>query len=342
MLTSPSTTSFALYRLPYADTYTEVRSERKPEILRCAGDIGSRNGFVVAPFDVHCAATPTVFIPADFVKTMPVDGDRIVAAGMPQSKSAVSSSYEKTFRKFHDAVTSGEYQKLVLSRTREIDFPETDFRRLFLDACRRYPRLMVMLVSAETVGTWLVATPEILLSGDGTWWETMALAGTMPYKDGFQEWGMKNRQEQHLVETYVEDCLSRFSDDIVKDGPFTRRAGNLVHLCTEFRFRLLPGYGIGDVVSVLHPTPAVCGMPKEKARLFIADNENVRRLYYSGFMGPVDINGKTHLYISLRCARINGGKAVLYAGGGIMPDSDVLSEWEETERKMQTIGDVLK
>lgn len=332
----------ALYRLPYDDAYTEVSSERPPQCLPSLQSIGSDCGFVVAPFDCSDASTPIVLISPDYVKRKPLVNAQALADGGYVRERQISDSYAEDFRKFHDAVKSGSYSKLVLSRTREASMSDIDIHQLFLDACLRYPRLAVMLVSTSVTGTWIVATPEKLLTGDGTWWKTMALAGTMPYSEGFQEWSKKNQHEQHFVETYIERCLASFGCDILKDGPFTRRAGNLVHLCTDFRFHLQQGRTIGDVLSMLHPTPAVCGLPKDDAYSFIKANESSSRLYYSGFMGPVGIDGKTDIYVSLRCAQLSDGKATLYAGGGIMPGSDVLSEWEETENKMQTIGDVLK
>ncbi len=334
--------SFALYRLPYEDAYTEIRSERSPRCLASLHCVGQDEGFVIAPFDCSCKDTPIVMICPDSVERKPLAEDEALRQGGFVKSKDISMAYADDFRKFHDAVHEGRFSKLVLSRNKEILYDAADLRRLFFDACHRYPRLAVMLVSTPVTGTWLVATPEKLLTGDGTWWKTMALAGTMPFVEGFQEWSKKNQHEQHFVETYIETCLDHFGKDIIKDGPFTRRAGNLVHLCTDFRFHLAEGKTIGDVLASLHPTPAVCGIPKDAAFMFIKNHEHAPRLYYSGFMGPVGIEGKTDIYVSLRCARLSQGKATLYAGGGIMPESQVKAEWEETENKMQTIGDVLK
>ncbi len=333
---------FALYRLPYADTYTEISSERPAECLPSLCSVGSESGFVIAPFDCSCEDTPIVMIQPDHVETRRIDKTMASSGDGYVKTHAVDDTYKEDFQKFHDAVANGKFGKLVLSRSKETALRSDDVRELFIEACQRYPRLAVMLVSTPVTGTWLVATPEKLLTGDGAWWKTMALAGTMPYEEGFQEWSKKNQQEQHIVEAYIENCLRRYGRDLIKDGPFTRRAGNLVHLCTDFRFHLAEGCGIGDVLMALHPTPAVCGLPKDEAYRFIKSNESAPRRYYSGFMGPVEIDGKTDIYVSLRCARLDDGKAVLYAGGGIMPESQVKAEWDETENKMQTIGDVLK
>lgn len=335
--------NIALFRLPYADEYTEISSEQKVKLIASYEAIGRENGFVVAPFNPGFES-PIVLIHPDKVEKKSfgaVDEMQVNEKKASMGLSIIDNDYSTAFQTFHNAISEGRFMKLVLSCSSSRPADTSDVEALFLDTCRRYPRLAVMLVSTERTGTWLVASPEILLTGDGSWWRTMALAGTMPYADGYQEWSEKNQHEQHFVEAYIEDRLSDYSLEILKDGPHTRRAGNLVHLCTDFRFHLAPGCYIGEVLASLHPTPAVCGIPKAKAREFILENENNNRLYYSGFMGPVGIDGETHLYVSLRCAKLGDGTATLYAGGGIMPESTMQSEWEEVEHKMKTIGDVL-
>ncbi len=335
--------NYALYRLPYADTYTEIRSEREPRIIPSYEKIGMEEGFVIAPFRIDVNTTPIVLLLPDIVEEKPlVRAENIDIRNMDDEEKACFPNYEADFNKFHDAIVNGMFQKIVLSRAKEVDINTNDYHNLFFKACCRYPRLMIMLVSTEATGTWLVASPEILLTGDGSCWRTMALAGTMSFKEGLHEWSKKNQQEQRFVEAYIEDGLTDYSVAIIKDGPRTQRAGNLVHLCTDFRFRLAKDCGIGEVLASMHPTPAVCGIPKERAREFIMKNETTDRQYYSGFMGPVGINGSTHVYVSLRCAKLYDSKALMFAGGGIMLESELLSEWEETKQKMQTIGDVLK
>lgn len=336
--------NFAFFRLPYAESYTVVGSDQKVKLIASYEAIGRECGFVIAPF-AHGYESPIALIHPDVVEERPLapTPDIFNKAGADVSiDKNIDEAYEATFNKFHTAICEGRFMKLVLSSSMEVTADTSDMESLFLEACSRYPRLAVMLVSTERTGTWLVASPEILLTGDGSWWRTMALAGTMPYAEGYQEWSEKNQHEQHFVEAYIEDRLSDYSLEILKDGPHTRRAGNLVHLCTDFRFHLAPGCYIGEVLGSLHPTPAVCGIPKAKAREFILENETNARSYYSGFMGPVGINGETHLYVSLRCAKLHDGKATLYAGGGIMPESTMHSEWEEIEHKMKTIGEVLR
>jgi isochorismate synthase len=94
------------------------------------------------------------------------------------------------------------------------------------------------------------------------------------------------------------------------------------------------------MLQLLHPTSAVCGMPKEPALQFILDNEKHSRAFYSGFLGPVNVASETHIFVNLRCMQIYTDKAVLYAGAGITADSDPQKEWEETELKCLTLLNV--
>ncbi len=98
---------------------------------------------------------------------------------------------------------------------------------------------------------------------------------------------------------------------------------------------------MGDLLKRLHPTPAVCGLPKEKAYRFIQENEGYDRQYYSGFIGWLEPEGKSDLYVNLRCMNILSDRLVLYAGSGLLLSSEPESEWQETEAKMQTMRRLL-
>ena len=212
---------------------------------------------------------------------------------------------------------------------------------LFLKACALYPHQFICLVSTEQSGTWLMATPEILVEqqDNESPWHTMALAGTMR-KDG--PWDEKDCREQEYVADYIEQCLADFATDIYRSQPYTRKAATLYHRCSDFEFRLKDGVSIGNVISALHPTPAVCGIPKYETQAFIMRNESHAREYYSGFCGPLQLNGSSHLFVSLRCMKLIGKRCRLFSGGGLLEQSDEKHEWRETEYKLNTMMDVLR
>lgn len=346
--------SFAIYRLPYASwcTLTE-QTEGLPEELQSCTELNGREGFVFAPFHIT-HATPLLLIRPDRTQRMAMDdaGSLSSEAGhrTPQNDEIYRlkrQQYNSNFATFHRELTSHRFQKLVLSRC----FPmENDGlaspMQLFRQACRRYPRLFISLVSTPKSGTWLAATPEILLEGQAEEWRTIALAGTMKLEGKHLEgegesvtWSTKNIQEQRYVASYLAERLKPFASRLFETGPRTVRAANLVHLRSDFTFTLFNSARVGDLLQALHPTPAVCGLPKQEAFDFILEHEQTPRLYYSGFMGP--LGSETHLYVSLRCMQIDKTEYRLYAGGGLLKDSVEEQEWQETEAKMETMRQLI-
>ena len=345
--------AWALYRLPHADHYVRIRqTSGEPEALLSCAQLNGREGFVVAPFDIR-PDQPVLLIRPDAVEAYPLPGKS--GLSVLSGKSGISSpspSYAVDFANFHAQLLSGTLRKIVLARCADESTacplaPE----ELFFRACQRYPRLFISLVYTSLSGYWLTATPEILLENDGPQWRTIALAGTMKLEaDQLQgegetvTWSTKNIQEQRYVATYLTECLERFTGDFREEGPRTVRAANLVHLRSDFTFTLPDSLHVGDLLQVLHPTPAVCGLPKQDAFRFITHNEHTPRRYYSGFMGPLSICSPlptTHLYVSLRCMNIEGCQYHLYAGGGLLKDSILEQEWLETEAKLETMRSLL-
>ena len=157
-----------------------------------------------------------------------------------------------------------------------------------------------------------------------------------------QEWGEKNRQEQEYVVSYIRRQLLSLDIHPAESGPYPAYAGALSHLKTSFHFTLRDNRKLGSLLKVLHPTPAVCGLPKEEAYRFILENEGYDRRYYSGFIGWLDPYGKTDLYVNLRCMHIENGQLSFYAGGGLLASSELNDEWLETEKKLQTMKRLLR
>lgn len=330
--------SLAIYRLPYSETYTEVRYDGEPILLDTIEDLANREGFVISPFVVE-AKTPLLLIPT---KDADISEHCFLCSNVADERkqnvgtTSTSEDYRKNFLAFHSAIEDGRFKKLVLARTAEKHISECDLFSLYEKICKNYPRAMVMLFDTPQSGTWIIASPEILLEQQKSIFRTMALAGTMPYDEGLPQWSEKNKHEQNIVERYIENTISPICNQIIKDGPRTVRAGNLMHLRTDFRFHLNDGCSMGELLGKLHPTPAVCGLPKQEALEFIIKNESINREYYSGFAGPLNIKGETHLYVSLRCMKIDKNHITAFAGGGIMAESNADEEWKETELKLIT------
>lgn len=335
--------AFAIYRLPHASDCTLVGQCGVPASYTSLDELSGRRGFVIAPFTLSINS-PLVVLRPDVVRQCclhdvqaMLDLPCHLASGNLPMQPASRESYHTVFSRFHRAFSVMGYQKLVLARSADVAHQGTCPISLFVKACEHYPDAFVALFSAPQCGTWLIATPEVLLARESDRWRTMALAGTMPYAEELPPWSDKNVQEQAYVTQYIKECLERYSVDVAIKGPYTTRAGQLAHLRTDFLFTLNSDTQLGGLLVDLHPTPAVCGLPKREAHRFITDNELCDRSYYSGFSGPLGINDETAMFVSLRCMRIFDDRYRLYAGGGILPQSDEEMEWEETAAKMQSM-----
>ena len=357
-------TGFALYRFPHEQQVTLMeQTEGEPQELLSCADLNDCRGFVIAPFDIS-ADLPILLIKPDRLEVFSnaslcrlpdgfrfasSPGGRTVKADNMHASNSCRETYDEDFRSFLLQLETGKFRKLVLARCAdECAEPQLDILFLFKQACKLYPRLFVSLTYTAKSGLWLTATPEILLEGCGNKWRTIALAGTMKLEgeqlNGEGEhvcWSTKNIQEQRYVATYIKECLEHFSDEIREEGPRTVRAANLVHLRSDFSFILLNKVRVGDVLQMLHPTPAVCGLPKQEAFRFIIEHEHSPRQYYSGFLGPM-LQDSTRLYVSLRCMQILPDRFRLYAGGGLLKGSVEEQEWQETEAKLETMRRLLK
>ena len=341
--------SFALWRIPgEARIHLRVQTEGEPRLLYDVKELNLRGGFIIAPFCVS-DRHPIVVIDEARAEVIPIQADGASPSFRPvegERPFPVSDEwdyrrYAACFHKFLDALTSGEQEKLVLSRQKETVRPAgVSIGEAFRRAVERYIYSYVYLCHTPATGTWMGSTPEILLAGRHGAWQTVALAGTQRLDHGRvpTEWDAKNRREQQLVADYIHAQLRTLGIGARTVGPYPARAGELSHLKTEFHFSLPDERRIGEVLDLLHPTPAVCGLPKEKAYDFILRHEGYDRAYYSGFVGLLDPEGETSLYVNLRCVHIQPSKFTFYAGGGLLASSSLDEEWRETGDKMGTMG----
>ncbi|KAA9349435.1 isochorismate synthase [Larkinella humicola] len=254
----------------------------------------------------------------------------------------------------------GTFRKVVLSRTKTIRFEEQpDIPMLFNRLCQAYPNAFVSAVYLpDRNQVWIGATPERLVSVDADGiFRTVALAGTQSAFDseGRQKrtadapWTQKEIEEQALVGRYIIGCFKKIRvREYIEEGPRTVVAGNLMHLRSDYSVdtQAVNFPQLGTVMlRLLHPTSAVCGMPRETAQAFILQHEAHERELYSGFLGPVNIarqkGPETDLFVNLRCMKLEGQEGTLYAGAGLTEDSSPAKEWRETELKCDTMLSVI-
>lgn len=338
--------SFAIYKLPgHYMLHIVVQETGSPILLQSIEDLNGQDGFVIAPFAAS-ATSPIVLIqPTKRIKRPFLQGKLLKEKKGEEGDKTERGKEEKEdyierFQTFINPIRDKQFKKLVLSRSITVE-READFSpiKAFALACTKYVRSYIYLCHTPQTGTWLGSTPEMLLSGEGNVWNTVAIAGTQPLQNGElpRTWDDKNLIEQMLVSYYIRTQLTSFDIHPSEKGPYTVRAGELAHLRSDFMFALPDTKQLGNLLKLLHPTPAVSGLPKEEAYRFIHTNEGYDRRYYCGFIGSLEPGGKSDLYVNLRCMNIHDNSFTLYAGGGLLPSSVPQQEWQETEDKLQTM-----
>ena len=355
---------FVVYRKPNEDSVKTLLQETD-DLYYTKNFI--EQGFVFSPFD---DSENSIIIPIENSKMSSVEIETVI----PEERGTYfgSNSFSNESKDFHinlvkkgvDAINNKEFKKVVLSRTETINLSDdTNPISIFKSLLNTYASAFVYCWYHPKIGLWLGATPETLIKIEGKQFSIMALAGTQDYKGTLDVvWKNKEKDEQHIVTDFIVEQLKSSVENIKISKTETVKAGNLLHLKTMISARLQSHSKLKDIISVLHPTPAVCGFPKQEAKQFILKNENYNREFYTGFLGELNFetikatrSGKrnienrayaitkksTQLYVNLRCMQLKNSKAIIYIGGGITESSNPESEWEETVSKSKTIKRVL-
>lgn len=268
----------------------------------------------------------------------------------PREVSQRRPDYRELVQKSIDSIINGQFDKVVPARTKSIKLSE-EFKPidLFLKLNESYPKAFISLVSLPNHGTWIGASPETLIEKSGNHFRTVALAGTQRFNPeksiGETAWTQKEIEEQAMVSRFIVDCFKKIRLREFKEaGPKTQKAGNLLHLKTTFQVDTkatnFPELAT-IMLNLLHPTSAVAGMPKEPALDFLNKHEGLERGLFSGFLGPVNIDDQSNLFVNLRCMQLLEQEALLYAGAGVTADSSPDKEFHETEIKFNTLLNIL-
>lgn len=338
-------------------------------------------GFLVSPFHNEQRARE-VFLHADLLITSHGDDHDIKVTLDPARSSAAdnfltdvvnaSNKYQQfnldaspTENDAHDersiymdlvqecvsAIRHDYFKKVVPSRFKDLFLQKPiDPLEQFEKIRNNYPAAFSSLIFVPDLGTWLGASPELLVKVDGNHFSTMALAGTQrlsPDQDLRDvAWTQKEIEEQAMVSRYIINCFKKIRlREFDEDGPKTMKAANLIHLLTEFDvdMQAVNFPQLGSVMTeLLHPTSAVCGMPLAPAMNFLKTHEHYDRQLYSGYLGPVNIENSTELFVNLRCIRLFDRSVRAFVGAGVTEGSDPEKEWLETEYKSQTMLDLIK
>ncbi len=350
---------FVSYRLPFeTEIITLIQHHSLPEKHDSLAGLDSKTGFIIAPFTVTEAYNlfflkPDCVFFSDDIADLYIQklAENNLFIDLQKAKNTISTTTAEEFtgnvNRAVDAIKASDFQKVVLSKVRQEQLPD-DFQPevFFQKLCEKYPQAMVYALQLPGVGCWMGATPEPLLTVEDEIIKTVSLAGTQVAADkeiSAYQWAQKEIEEQEIVTGFVEKTLQLLGiSHYNKTGPMNYQAANLVHLKTAFEFRQNEFSRLGDFLQALHPTPSVGGLPKAEAEAFILANEQHDRSYYTGFLGPININEKTDIFVNLRCLQLFDHQFLLYSGAGITASSVAENEWTETENKMLTMMNVMK
>lgn len=253
------------------------------------------------------------------------------------------NAFEDLVKKGIEAIENNAFQKVVLSRKETLSEENFDFLEVFQKMLSKYPTAFRYCWFHPEIGMWLGASPEQLLKVEDSKFKTVALAGTQKWQENHTFiWEEKERQEQQFVTDFIISNFESEVEKLTQTKPYTFQAGNLVHLKTDIEGVFKADFNLQKIVEFLHPTPAVCGLPKENAKQFILANEGYDRKFYTGFLGELNLKTNSDLFVNLRCMEIQQNQVHLYIGCGITKDSNPEKEYFETANKAMTMKEILK
>lgn len=327
-----SYTSIAIFRLPGEDTFYSLRG----------------NSRWLEPNETALPETCFCFSPYNqsdkilCIEGMPENG----IGELPGFHLHPNTEKEHTLGKGHyenlvaaaiEQMKNGHFKKVVLANSKGICLDNFQVETFLKKLQQAHPNALVYCFSSAQTGTWFGATPEPLITGNLQEMQSVALAGTRPSTDP-EGWHHKEIEEQQLVEYFIARKILEHGFDYKKEGPFDFVSGNLVHLKSVFKIQQVNSHEkLFSFIKDLSPTPAVAGLPRDEAISFIAQNENLNRSFYTGWLGFKN-KESYHFYVNLRCMKWHGNAATLFAGAGITADSDPAKEWEETQNKMKALS----
>lgn len=338
---------FVGYRKPNEEQVSLfIQNENKLHLL----ENYNQQGFIFVPFNNN---GPSVLFPIEEVRILKTNINQFDVFLKNENSTRIKQvNDEDVLKKTHIALVEKGLQniqlakahKIVLSRKETLQVSNFNVVHTFKKLLNTYTNAMVYVWYHPKVGLWLGATPERLLTIKNNSFKTMALAGTQVFNDALKvDWTTKEKKEQQYVTDYIVNSIKDklFIKEIT--GPYTVKAGSLAHLRTDIIGEINQLNNLENLLKDLHPTPAVCGVPKSEALNFIIANENYTRTYYTGYLGELNIQNASELFVNLRCMQFikNKSQLEIYVGGGITAQSNSEKEYEETVSKAQIMKRIL-
>lgn len=258
--------------------------------------------------------------------SLPKDNNQYIAE--------TKNEYLRNLEKVIQVINENQLPKLVYSRRKIFtDFREIDLKKSFENLCQSYPNAFRYIFINEE-NSWMGAFSEVLgkFNKKTHDFETMSLAGTLPVSES---WSEKEIEEQKPVTEYIRNILKNYSQDSRESATYDHISGNIKHLRTDFNAKIKPE-DLDEIIQKLHPTPAVCGIPKDFCKEKIRELEKFPRELYAGYI-KIESEENIFYFVNLRCCKLYQDSVHMFVGGGITAQSSPEKEWRETELKSEAI-----
>ena len=292
--------------------------------------------YIVAPFDKSLHSRIGIHI-ASYAASMKFD---CYPQGQMPSDNTSPEEYNSCFEKAITTIEAKELKKIVISRVKNIYNDVENIYPLFVSLKNKYPSSYTFLIHIPNWGTWMGSTPELLIKSANHGYTSRAVAGTRPSTDKTKNWTSKEIEEHRYIETYLKESLSKVSVEHAISPTFDLEAGPVTHICSDIKINSTSQ--LDNILDIIHPGPALSGMPRNAAIQKISEIELHDRRYYCGYLGRIESPDKLEFYAMIRCMQVYKNGYRLYLGGGITADSELQKEWKETNLKAETLLSVLE
>lgn len=318
--------SFVAYSLPSQTdyVYAEIASDSKHPIS------STKNQFVFTPFDKN--QHRSYYFELGELQ----DSSEFFHISKSRSKNQDTTrrAYTNMFNQIMEVINSGKVDKVVLSRIKKFKNNERNLAALFKELVNAHPQAFVYIIYHSSIGTWIGVSPEIILQRNESVYLTQAIAGTLSNSEN-SNWTNKEKEEQNYILRHLRESLDDLSYNYSVGETKELIAGQVKHIKTDVS--ISESVDMRKLLEIIHPGPALNGYPLEKAINYIKKIENHDRQFYCGIVGPM-IAESVDLYANIRCMQVHQESFDLFLGGGIVADSEVESEWNETEMKATTLS----
>ncbi len=322
------------YSAPGSQEFTLATIDKAKVVEK--GESLDKYDYLIAPFDKSIHSRIGIHI-ASYATSMKFS---CYPQGILPEDNTSIDEYKTSYAKAFASIEANELDKIVISRLKNIYCDVDNIYPLFLQLKNKYISSYTFLIHIPDWGTWMGSTPELLIQSNSYGYTSRAIAGTRQSHIRAIQWGDKELEEHRYIETYLRESLTKA--DIEHDimPTFNLEAGPVTHICSDIRIK--SSTSLDTVIDIIHPGPALSGMPRDRSVRRISEIEPHDRKYYCGYLGSITDLDSLELYVMIRCMEIYKNGYKLYVGGGITKDSELQKEWEETNHKADTLLSVLE